>query len=107
MALSRRNSLFSCSMIGAECNAIMYTIVETAKANGADVYTYLKYLLHEVPRHLDGTDRSFLDDMMPWSEKYLMYERHERECHADEHMPDSMDPPEVITTGRKPGEDVA
>jgi fused signal recognition particle receptor len=24
-------------MIGAECNAIMYTIVETAKANGADV----------------------------------------------------------------------
>ena len=101
VALSRRNSLFSCSMIGAECNAIMYTIVETAKANGADVYTYLKYLLHEVPRHLDGTDRSFLDDMMPWSEKYLMYERHERECHADEHMPDSMDPPEVITTGRK------
>jgi hypothetical protein len=36
-----------------------------------------------------------------------MYERHERECHADEHMPDSMDPPEVNTTGRKPGEDVA
>ena len=94
-------------MIGAECNAIMYSIVETAKANGADVYTYLKYLLHEVPRHLDGTDRSFLDDMMPWSERYLVYERQERGSHADERMPESMEPPVAAAAGSKPGESVA
>lgn len=104
VALARRNSLFSYTMIGAECNAIMYSIVETARANGADVYTYLKYLLREVPNHLDGKDRSFLDDMMPWSLPYLSFERYEREHHTDEKVPESMDPPQGLRTS---GKDVA
>ena len=94
IALARRNSMFSYSISGAECNAILYSIVETARANGADIYTYLKYLLSEVPKHLDGTDRGFLKEMMPWSPAYREYERREREAHADERMPESNEPPQ-------------
>lgn len=67
-AIGRNNWLFCDSIDGAKAAAIMYSVVGTARANGANVYCYLLYLLEEVPRHLSGTDRSFLDDMMPWSE---------------------------------------
>lgn len=70
-----RNNWIACdSIVGAECAAIMYTIVETAKANKANVYQYLRYLLEEVPKHLNYKSFDFLDDMLPWSEKYLAYE---------------------------------
>jgi len=71
-----RNNWIACdSIVGAEAAAIMYTIVETAKANKANVYTYLRYLLEQVPNHLDGKNLDFLDDMLPWSDKYLSYEK--------------------------------
>ena len=73
-AISKRSSLFSNSIRGAEASAIMYSILETAKANNANVFLYLKYLLEEVSKHLDDTDLSFLDMMMPWSPKYKIYE---------------------------------
>ena len=38
----------------------MYSIVETAKANHLKPYEYLKFLLTEVPKHMDDTDDSFL-----------------------------------------------
>ena len=53
----------------------MYTIVETAKANKANVCHYLRYLLEQVPKHLEGKNLDFLDDMLPWSDKYLSYEK--------------------------------
>jgi len=71
-----RNNWIACdSLIGAEAAAIMYTIVETAKANNVNVYLYLRYLLEQVPKHLDGKNLDFLDDMLPWSDKYLIYEK--------------------------------
>ena len=30
-------------------------------------YDYFEYLLTEIPKHLDDTDRSFLNDLLPWS----------------------------------------
>ncbi len=77
-ATGRKGWLFSDSVIGAEAMAIMYSIVRTASANKANVLCYLRYVLEEMPRHLSGTDLSFLDDMMPWSETYRRYE----ECQA-------------------------
>ncbi len=56
----------------------MYSIVRATSANKANILCYLRYVLEEMPRHLSGTDLSFLDDMMPWSEKYRRYE----ECQA-------------------------
>jgi transposase len=74
-AIGRSNWMACDSMTGAEAAAIMYTIVETAKANKVNVYRYIRYLLEEIPKHLGDKNLDFLDDMLPWSEKYLSYER--------------------------------
>ena len=42
-------------------------VLETAKANNLKPYEYFEYLLTEIPKHMDDTDRSFLDDLIPWS----------------------------------------
>lgn len=54
---------------GANSSAIIYSIAETAKANNLKPYEYFQYLLAELPEHMDDTDRSFLDDLLPWSDK--------------------------------------
>ena len=54
---------------GAKASAIIYSIAETAKANNLKPYEYFEYLLTEIPKHMDDTDRSFLDSLLPWSEK--------------------------------------
>lgn len=54
---------------GAKSSAIIYSIAETAKANNLKPYEYFEYLLIEIPKHMDDTDRSFLDELVPWSEK--------------------------------------
>ena len=78
VAQGRRAYLFSTSIDGAKANTIVYTLVETARKNGADPYYYMKYILEKMPGHLDGKDRSFLSDMMPWSDAYRRYESAER-----------------------------
>lgn len=54
---------------GAKSSAIIYSIVETAKANHLKPYDYVQYLLEEIPKHMDDKDCSFLKDLLPWSEK--------------------------------------
>ena len=54
---------------GAQASAIIYSIVETAKANDLNIYNYFKHLLTEIPKHMDDTDRSFLDPLLPWSKQ--------------------------------------
>lgn len=41
---------------------------ETAKANSPRVYKYLEYVLTELARHQNNTNRAFLADLLPWSE---------------------------------------
>ena len=53
---------------GAKSSAIIYSIAETAKANDLKPYEYFEYLLTEIPKHMGDTDRSFLDNLVPWSE---------------------------------------
>ena len=52
---------------GAQASAMIYSIVETAKANNLRIYEYLSYLLTEIPKHMDETNDDFLNDLMPWS----------------------------------------
>lgn len=54
---------------GAHSSAIIYSIAETAKANNLKPYDYFVYLLEEIPKHMDEEDRSFLEDLLPWSQK--------------------------------------
>ncbi len=52
---------------GAESSAILYSIAETAKANNLKPFDYFQYLLEEIPKHLDDTNREFLEKLLPWS----------------------------------------
>lgn len=54
---------------GAQASAILYSIVETAKANDLNIYNYFKHLLTEIPKHMDDTDLSFLNSLLPWSKQ--------------------------------------
>lgn len=54
---------------GAKSSAIIYSIVETAKANNLKPFDYVQYLLEEIPKHMNDNDCSFLEDLLPWSEK--------------------------------------
>ena len=45
---------------GARTSAIIYSIVETAKANQLKPFDYVQYLLEEIPQHMEDTDYSFL-----------------------------------------------
>ena len=53
---------------GAKTSAIIYSIVETAKANNLKPYNYVQYLLEEIPKHMNDTNCSFIGSLLPWSE---------------------------------------
>ena len=60
---------------GASASAIIYSISETAKANGLKPYEYFEYLLTEISKHQDESSTEFLADLLPWSEKLPEYIR--------------------------------
>ena len=65
-AVGRKNWLFSDTVKGAQSSAIVYTLVETAKANGLDPYAYLLRLLKELPYLGRNPSQNDLDIFMPW-----------------------------------------
>lgn len=62
----RRNSLFHNSENGARSSAIIYSLVETAKANNINVYQYLYTLLLYMPDYKN--EPAGVEAMMPWSD---------------------------------------
>ena len=64
---NRKNWLFSSSVEGANASAVVYTMVEMAKAYDLNIYGYLKFLLEHRPSK-DMTDEQ-LAELAPWSEK--------------------------------------
>lgn len=68
-ATARRAWLFADTPRGAFANGVLYTLVESARANELDVYEYLKYLLTEMPNnhHLENPD--VIDQLLPWSKE--------------------------------------
>ena len=65
--VGRKNWLFSDSVDGANASAVVYTMVEMAKAHDLNVYGYLKFLLEHRPSK-EMTDEQ-LAELAPWSEK--------------------------------------
>jgi hypothetical protein len=63
-ALGRRNWLFCNTVSGAKASAIVYTIIETAKANGLKPFEYLEFLLSTPLTKL--TDA--IDALLPWGD---------------------------------------
>lgn len=65
-ALGRKNWLFCDTVKGAESSAIVYSLVETAKANGIDPYDYLFYTLSVLPYFGKSPAHEKLETLMPW-----------------------------------------
>ena len=57
--------LFADTPKGAFANGVLYTLVESARANELDVYEYLKYLLTEMPNNHHLEDPSVIDSLLP------------------------------------------
>ena len=64
--MGRKNWLFSDTPKGATASARVYSLIETAKANGLDPFSYLSILLMYMP-DWDRTDEQ-LERLMPWSD---------------------------------------
>jgi transposase len=54
--VGRKNWLFSGSPRGAEASAGIYSIIETAKANGLEPYWYMRYLFEKLPACKDDDE---------------------------------------------------
>ncbi|WP_135358343.1 transposase domain-containing protein [Lactimicrobium massiliense] len=54
---------------GAEASAGIYSIVETAKANGLKLYPYFTHLLEEIPKIINGGSTEIPESLMPWSQE--------------------------------------
>lgn len=67
--IGKKNWQMIDSINGAKASAIIYSITETAKANNLKPYDYFEHILNEMPKHMDDSDRSFLEDLLPWSDK--------------------------------------
>jgi len=48
--LGRNNWMFSASVKGVKASANLYSLIETAKANGLEPYAYLRHLFTELPK---------------------------------------------------------
>ena len=68
-ATARRAWLFADTPRGAVVNGVLYTLVESARANELDVYEYLKHLLTEMPNNHHLEDPSVIDSLLPWSKE--------------------------------------
>ena len=64
--VGRKNWLFCDTPNGAQASAIVYTMIEMAKANGVNVYHYLTYLLEKLPE--DRMSHNELELLAPWNE---------------------------------------
>lgn len=62
--MGRKAWLFSTSPAGARASSVIYSIIETAKANGLHPYRYMEFLLESLP----SSTTSDLETMLPWSE---------------------------------------
>ncbi|MDX1474835.1 MAG: IS66 family transposase [Reinekea sp.] len=62
--IGRKNWLFSKTARGAHASAALYSVVETAKANGLIPFEYLMFLLAELPKQPED-----LEYLMPWNFK--------------------------------------
>jgi len=68
-AVGRKNWLFADTSQGARASAAWYSLVETAKANGLEPYTYLHHLLQNIAE-ADTLEK--LEALLPWNVKTVL-----------------------------------
>lgn len=62
--IGRKNFLFSSTPKGATASAHLYSLVETAKANGKEPYAWLRHALERLPQASSVED---FEALLPWS----------------------------------------
>ena len=65
-AIGRKNFLFHTSVAGAKASAIMYSMIETAKANNLNVFQYLYIVLTYMPDYKN--EPAGIEMLLPWSD---------------------------------------
>jgi transposase len=61
--IGRKNWLFSDTPRGANASAVLYSLIETAKANKVEPYWYLRYIFEKLPRV--GSDLKDFKTLLP------------------------------------------
>lgn len=64
--IGRKNWLFSATPRGAHASASLYSLIETAKANGLEPYAYLREVFTRLP---GMTSEEELQALLPWNAK--------------------------------------
>jgi transposase len=64
VAVGRKNFLFCDSVEGAEATAVLYSIIETAKAHGFDPFSYLRIVIDRLTTALTIED---VEALLPWN----------------------------------------
>jgi transposase len=62
--VGRKNWLFSGTPEGAAASALLYSLIETAKVNGLEPYSYLRYIFNALPLATSPEDYQTL---LPWN----------------------------------------
>ena len=62
--MGRKAWLFSVAPAGADASARLYSLIETAKANGLEPYAYLRHLFTELPK---ATTQAGTEALLPWN----------------------------------------
>jgi transposase len=68
VAVGRKNWLFANTPEGARASAVIFSMIETAKANGVNPLGYLTYLFEQLPNQGNISDPATLDGLLPWSD---------------------------------------
>ena len=71
--IGRKGWLFSDTSRGAQASAVVYSIVESAKANRLNIYMYLVYLFSKMPAMNFKKEPSLLEELLPWSSRLPAY----------------------------------
>jgi hypothetical protein len=62
--IGRKAWLFADTPAGAHASAVIYSLIETAKANGQEPYAWLRYVLERLPMARTADD---MEALMPWN----------------------------------------
>ena len=63
-AIGRKNWLFSNSQAGAKASAMLYSMIESAKANGLEPYAYLRQVFTLMPQ---AHSLDEIESLLPWN----------------------------------------
>ena len=71
VVVGRKNWLFCDTPKGAEASVIIYSLLETAKANGLNPEKYLLHIFTVLPDRFAKDPNADIEDLLPWNEKVL------------------------------------